>query len=202
MCTNKNITSRALQMKKLIYLGIPFLLSVFLFYTNYDSIHPVEVFSIDLPPKVSSVELVKRHTTEQICLAQNAYMEARGEGEVGMVGVINVTQTRAKSTNRSNCDEVFRPYQFSWTLDSSLVISDMKSYQLALHLAKRAIDGDLEDVTGGSDHYLNPAKLKTLPSWYHKYQLVKIIRNHHYLKGHYVKLPTSTIPSNHASTSI
>ena len=49
------------------------------------------------------------------CMMSNIYFEARGEPFQGMVAVAKVTLNRA-TTTASVCKEVYRPYQFSWTI--------------------------------------------------------------------------------------
>ena len=50
------------------------------------------------------------------CLAENAYQEARGEGHKGMQAVTHVVLNRAESSDAHVCDIIYKPYQFSWTI--------------------------------------------------------------------------------------
>lgn len=52
------------------------------------------------------------------CYIQNAYWEARGEGHMGIRGVIDVTYNRVldKRFPSSACEVVWQRAQFSWTL--------------------------------------------------------------------------------------
>ena len=58
------------------------------------------------------------------CLTLNAYHEARGEGEKGIIAVAMVTVNRAASKHMGSktvCQAVMKPKQFSWTNKESLV---------------------------------------------------------------------------------
>jgi len=48
------------------------------------------------------------------CLTQNAFFEANGEGDIGMLLVTNVVFNR--SLGGDVCKTIHEPYQFSWTL--------------------------------------------------------------------------------------
>lgn len=49
------------------------------------------------------------------CLLDNIYFEARGEPVKGQVAVAKVTLNRANLLNKSICEVVYAPSQFSWT---------------------------------------------------------------------------------------
>jgi spore germination cell wall hydrolase CwlJ-like protein len=51
------------------------------------------------------------------CMVENAYHEARGEGIKGMQAVTQVVLNRAQKSGESACQVVYKPYQFSWTMD-------------------------------------------------------------------------------------
>jgi spore germination cell wall hydrolase CwlJ-like protein len=53
----------------------------------------------------------------RVCLALNAYHEARGESFDGQVAVGQVALRRAGLDYRHVCGEIYRPGQFSWTSD-------------------------------------------------------------------------------------
>ena len=102
-------------------------------------------------------------------LARTIWGEARGEGYKGMQAIASVILNRSKyalSKKRgfwwggdivSVC---LKPWQFScWNKNDPnrkkllTVTTYDRSFELALSIAQRAIDGELEDITGGSDHY-------------------------------------------------
>lgn len=85
------------------------------------------------------------------CLALNIYHEARGEPLEGQYAVAMVTLNRAKRKLNRICAEVYRPYQFSWTLNNDVSVTDHRAFQRAKQVAKRALT--LQDFTGGADHF-------------------------------------------------
>ena len=48
------------------------------------------------------------------CLLQNAYNEARGEGELGVELVTSVVMNRAELNDKTACEVIYAPGQFSW----------------------------------------------------------------------------------------
>lgn len=93
------------------------------------------------------------------CLTANLYYEARGESELGMKAVAQVTMNRVKAKGfpSSVCAVVFQPRQFSWTHKKShkdiqkalngstahLQPKDRQAYHLAYKTAKKALSGVL-----------------------------------------------------------
>lgn len=79
------------------------------------------IFEKATPEQIAKArkELVADSETERdlVCLADNAYHEARGEGFDGMVAVSQVVINRTKSRlfPREICKVVYQPSQFSWT---------------------------------------------------------------------------------------
>lgn len=106
-------------------------------------------------------------------LARTIWAEARSEGVAGMEAVASVILTRAAhprwwgSDVRSVC---LAPRQFScWNEDDSQYerirsVTDAEPlFRQATEIAKRALAGEIEDHTGGADHYFNPKFAN--PSW-------------------------------------
>lgn len=97
-------------------------------------------------------------------LARTIYGEARGESHLGRVAVANVIMNRVKRPGwwgRSIPEVCQKPYQFScWNKDDPnrqkllLVQPTDKVFAECLEIAKRAIAGELADVTGGATHYM------------------------------------------------
>ena len=50
-----------------------------------------------------------------LCLSLAIYHEARGEPEKGQYAVAEVIINRSKDRNKTICDVVYEPHQFSWT---------------------------------------------------------------------------------------
>ena len=50
-----------------------------------------------------------------LCLALNVYYEARSESDEAQMAVALVTRNRARYKDRTLCEEVYSPHQFSWT---------------------------------------------------------------------------------------
>jgi spore germination cell wall hydrolase CwlJ-like protein len=55
------------------------------------------------------------------CLVDNAFYEAGNQGDIGMLLVTNVVFNRAKLTNESHCNTIYKKKQFSWTTSKKLV---------------------------------------------------------------------------------
>lgn len=52
--------------------------------------------------------------TSLLCLALAVFQEARGEPEVGQIAVAQVVLNRAAIRNKTTCDVLVEPGQFSW----------------------------------------------------------------------------------------
>lgn len=93
-----------------------------------------------------------------MCLTLNIYHEARSESAAGQAAVALVTLNRAQRDPSRVCAEVFRPYQFSWTL-SPKRITEPRAWQRAKEVA-RAV-WTMQDFTEGATHfhadYVSPA---------------------------------------------
>lgn len=116
---------------------------------------------------------VKPHQAVHI-LAQTLWGEARGEGALGMECVANVILNRVCSGVKWWGTDVvsvcLAPWQFScWNKNdpnrAKLLKADVSlpSFSLALEVAGRALQGLLEDKTGGADSYHTTAL--TPPKW-------------------------------------
>lgn len=89
------------------------------------------------------------------CLASNVYFEARGSTFMDQVAVAHVTlnRTRERWWPDTICEVVHEPYQFSWTLNDQLNVTDTRSWERAVMIAEQVIVGDLPDPTGVATHY-------------------------------------------------
>lgn len=87
-----------------------------------------------------------------LCLALNIYHEARGEPAEGQVAVAEVVINRARATGRTLCEEVYAPYQFSWTLAPVAMAEPTDpAWMDAQVYAQQALGKG--DVTGGALWY-------------------------------------------------
>lgn len=88
------------------------------------------------------------------CLAQNAYHEARGEGEKGMLGTIFVVLNRTKDSRfpSTPCKVIAQKNQFVWW-GKGKTIKDPKAYDKAKQLVHEVLEGKYEDVTCGAIYF-------------------------------------------------
>jgi len=114
--------------------------------------------------------------TEQKCLADNIYWEARNQSTKGMIGVAFVTRNRVNDTRfpHSYCEVIKqgpeRPSwkdknimvplrhrcQFSWYCDGksdNIPTIDLDIYEFARTIAFKIYNGHLTDFTVGATHY-------------------------------------------------
>lgn len=111
-----------------------------------------------------------RLTASLVCLARNIYFEAGIESKQGKIAVANVTINRVKSKYYPDnvCEVVYQQgpngCAFSWTCDSKGDIppADTMAYEEAVEIARKALAGNLQDITGKSDHY---HATYTRPDW-------------------------------------
>lgn len=96
-------------------------------------------------------------------LARTLWGEARGEGVRGMQAVANVITNRVNrggwygATYQEVC---LKPYQFSCWLDTDPnynkllnVTTKDSQFAQAVQIAKKAYNGELDDITGGAINY-------------------------------------------------
>lgn len=111
------------------------------------------------------------------CLALNAYHEARGEGILGIIAVMDVTMNRVESSRYPNsvCAVVYQRAQFSWTLDPVSVknVGMLDAIQsIAYVVGKRKV---YRGVTNGSLWYhANSVR----PKWAKSFKVSRVIKNH------------------------
>lgn len=96
-------------------------------------------------------------------LARTVFGEARGEGYLGQVGVAWVAKNRAVRGGwfgTSIADVCLKPQQFSCWNDNDPNKAAISKAQIqdhgflrALGIAALVIAGDIQDPTGGADHY-------------------------------------------------
>ncbi len=119
-------------------------------------------------------------------LARTLWGEARGEGTEGMQAVACVVMNRVRRGGWWG-DSVIavcqKPFQFScWNQDDpnlpqmrAVTAERDPSFATALRVARRAIYGAIDDITGGADHY-HAAGI--MPYWARGEKPVAVIGNH------------------------
>lgn len=121
-------------------------------------------------------KVMSANQDEQIdTLARTAWGEARGEGTKGMQAVCNVVMNRVKRGGwyGTTPAEVCRKQnQFScWNsndpnLPKLLAVDETnEQFKQAKQLATLAVQGVLQDITGGATNYLALGSLSNVPSW-------------------------------------
>ena len=101
-----------------------------------------------------SSQLQKLSKSQIECLSINAYMEARGEGEKGMLGTIFVVLNRTKDSRfpSTPCKVIAQKNQFVW-YGKGKTIKEPEMYDKAKQLAYEVIEGKHEDFTRGSLYF-------------------------------------------------
>lgn len=81
------------------------------------------------------------------CVAETVYIEAKGEGELGMRAVAHVIYNRAKKAGLDPCIIVRKPGQFAKGV--------VNKYNEQWRIAKRISINPEKDMTGGATHFHN-----------------------------------------------
>ena len=108
------------------------------------------------------------------CLARTIYWEARGVGAAGMEAVANVVMNRLGHEGFPNtiCKVVMQgreqgSCQFSWWCDGrSDDAKEDESYAIAKEVARKALNLQLTDRTGGALYF---HQRRSIPSWAREY---------------------------------
>jgi spore germination cell wall hydrolase CwlJ-like protein len=115
---------------------------------------------------------------DTLCLAENMYHEARGEGIVGMLAVSEVVMNRVADNRWPSdiCGVVHDPYQFSWTIGNVKSIPpNLLPYYIRLAEGFRS----LGLVKGAQFYYAHD---QVTPIWASSMKVVAIIGNHTFLE--------------------
>ena len=88
------------------------------------------------------------------CLSINAYMEARSEGEKGMLGTIFVVLNRTKDSRfpSTPCKVIAQKNQFAW-YGKGKTIKEPEMYDKAKELVYEVLEGKHKDFTRGSIYF-------------------------------------------------
>ena len=92
--------------------------------------------------------------TQIQCIAQNAYHEARSEGEKGMLGTIFVVLNRTKDSRfpSTPCKVIAQKNQFVW-YGKGKTIKEPEMYDKAKQLVHEVLGGKHKDFTRGSIYF-------------------------------------------------
>jgi N-acetylmuramoyl-L-alanine amidase len=127
--------------------------------------------------------------SDQEVFAKILWGESRGEPDEGKQAVANVVMNRVKQPGwwgNGVRSVLLKPYQFSCLLNGDpnrpklVAITAADSiYARCLDIATLAINGILDDVSGGADSYLRTG---TTASWARTLKPVKIIGHHSFYR--------------------
>lgn len=81
--------------------------------------------------------------TDVDCLTEAIYFEARGEPEAGKIAVAASVLNRSRIKNKSLCEIVYAPNQYSWTAKKPKV-REPDAYLYAQKLAARLASGQIK----------------------------------------------------------
>lgn len=123
------------------------------------------------------------------CLSRTIYWEAKGEGAAGMEAIANVVMNRLGHEGFSNtiCEVVMQgrergACQFSWWCDGrSDDAEEEKPYAIAKEIARKALNRQLTDQTGGALYF---HQRKVTPSWAAEYIKTVEVGEHIFYKPH------------------
>jgi spore germination cell wall hydrolase CwlJ-like protein len=121
------------------------------------------------------------------CLARSIYWEARGEGDAGMEAIANVIMNRTGQEGFPNtiCGVVKQGQeqgacQFSWWCDGrSDDATEEEPYSHAKEIARKALNRQLQDRTGGALYFHNR---KFTPNWSSEYIKTVVVGEHVFFK--------------------
>ncbi|MEE4207949.1 MAG: cell wall hydrolase [Parvularcula sp.] len=127
---------------------------------------------------------------EAILTALTLWGEARGEDELGRKAVASVIVNRTNDRRWGNLfeDVVMQKWQFEpWNEGTAArrkleaVTIDDRTFQQVLRIAEKAVDGVLEDVTNGADHFF-ATWMTGVPTWAAKAVASLTIGRHRFLR--------------------
>lgn len=134
-------------------------------------------------PKSSPAD--RKRAEAKLCLALNAYHEARGEAFSGQVAVGQVALRRAGLDHRHVCAEIYKAGQFSWTASRhrGAALPAGEAWSWALHAADMALAwadrGVGPDHSNGATFY---HATSVTPYWTRGLELVASIDKHRFYR--------------------
>lgn len=107
-------------------------------------------------------------------------MEARGEGEKGMLATIFVVLNRTKDSRfpPTPCKVIAQKNQFEWW-GKGKTIKEPEMYERAKRLAQEVVDGKHKDVSRGALYFVH---VKTNRNWLKKLTYTCTIGSHKFFK--------------------
>lgn len=119
---------------------------------------------------------------ELVCVALAIFHEARSEIPAGRYAVAMVARNRADARGATLCAVVWAPRQFSWTAHPlpRLVPREPGAWARSLDEACDVVLDGMKDITGGADHFFNPASV--FPAWARRAVRSRQIGAHRFLR--------------------
>ena len=154
---------------------------------------------MDEIPNAEAVELMTNTLFSEAYKSEKDIDEMMEDAH-GIANVISTRKNNPKRFGETLDDVVYAPNQFSgvggdeWqkAVDKNFTESEANIYKKFRQMAYLAVQGKLEDITGGADHYYNPelaspdwGKLTTPSSveqWNYYYKPVFKSKKHHFFK--------------------
>lgn len=116
-------------------------------------------------------------SSTMLCLTMTVYMEARGEPLAAQHAVAHVVLNRSNQRNKTVCEVVTEPNQFSWVKGNKAPNpTDMDAWIRATVVASNTIDGHTKDPTKGANHFWNYSMVT--PTWSADCRGVRVLGNH------------------------
>jgi spore germination cell wall hydrolase CwlJ-like protein len=135
-------------------------------------------------PQAQAVDLTGKKPLDDplTCLARSIYWEARGQGKASMKAIANVIMNRVGREGFPNaiCGVVKQgseqgACQFSWWCDGRVdAAEEKKSYGRAKEIARKALNRQLKDRTGGALYFHTR---KVTPDWSREYIKTAVVGN-------------------------
>ena len=92
-------------------------------------------------------------TSSVLCLALTIYHEARGEPTIGQQAVVEVVLNRSNKRDKSVCDVVYEPKQFSWSSTKG-VPKPNRDWDFSVDLARSYLAGEKKtSITNGAQYF-------------------------------------------------
>jgi len=113
-------------------------------------------------------------------LALNMYHEARGEGEIGMqlVGEVTLNRVEHDLFPDNICDVVYQRRQFSWTMNENHTPKETDAFETAIEIAEGLVNNDIDLLETDATYFLNPFAVTSLPRWARQFEETERHGNH------------------------
>ena len=161
-----SVTYKGSSMRHITKLKL-FLLALGLFFT-------FSVSNVGRPPSIKDTKFNK---SDVECLANNIYMESRGEPWHGQIAVAQVVVNRLHSRKFENtiCGIIYSKGQFSWTKDYISGNKNYKQWKNSLTIARAVLGGELRLPNFNAKYFHNRT---VKPRWAKTKTKVAAIGNH------------------------